>query len=97
MHTIRNLEENSVKGTHQNVEVKRVKGKGRGIFAKRDFKRSEVVDISPYVKISNEEFDKYLADTVLSLYTFSDKGFMLLALGMSSMVNHSKKPNLITA
>ena len=57
--------------THSNLILKRVKGKGRGIFAARDFKKGEVVDISPIVKIPAKEV-LLLEFTVLSLYTFGD-------------------------
>ncbi len=73
------------------VEVKRVKGKGRGVFARRFIAAGEVIERVPVLVLPVEEGDD---DSVLSEYCFLwGRGTMALALGYGSLYNHSFQPN----
>jgi SET domain-containing protein len=73
------------------VEVKRVKGKGRGVFARRFIAEGEVIERVPVLVFPVEESDD---DSVLSEYCFLwGRGTLALALGYGSLYNHSYCPN----
>ena len=68
---------------------------GRGIFATRDIKTGELIEVSP-VLISCKNEWKYLKKTVLFNYCFTwGKNYeqTAIALGYGSLFNHSYTPN----
>ncbi len=70
---------------------------GRGIFATRDIKKDELLEVSPVIIFPKEEF-KYLEKTILIDYVFwwgKDFDECALALGIGSLFNHSRTPNAI--
>jgi SET domain-containing protein len=70
---------------------------GRGIFATRDIKKDELLEVSPVIIFPKEEF-KYLEKTTLIDYVFwwgKDFDECALALGIGSLFNHSRTPNAI--
>lgn len=75
--------------------VASAKEMGRGVFANVNIKKRVIVEISPCLR-----FDKYdndiIQDTVLRFYVFSGetKRINVLALGIGSLFNHSKTPNV---
>lgn len=87
--------------------VKSSPGRGRGVFATRNIPSRTVIDVSPVILFSAEEYDKSVASTVLREYTFvwrgkSDPtargascppGFALAVAGLGSMFNHARRPN----
>jgi SET domain-containing protein len=76
------------------IEVKRVRGKGQGVFARRAIQKGEIIERVPVLVMTAEEFDEGLANTPLKDYCFGwgvDK--VALALGYGSLYNHSYKPN----
>ena len=76
------------------IEVKRVKGKGRGVFARRLIRQGEVIERVPMLVLTAEEFEDRLAGTSLANYCFAwSRGTMALALGYGSLYNHSFRPN----
>ena len=75
--------------------VKDSPGKGRGVFAQRDFKKDEVIEISPVIVLSSEEIDS-LELTQLYNYYFAwgpESKDAAIALGYGSLYNHSYTPN----
>jgi len=75
--------------------VKESPGKGRGVFAQRNFKKGEVIEISPVIVFSAEEIDS-LELTQLCNYYFAwgpDSKDAAIALGYGSLYNHSYTPN----
>ena len=73
------------------IEVKRVKGKGRGVFARRLIRKGEVIERVPMLVLPIEESR---GGSVLSGYCFAwRKGTVALALGYGSLYNHSYRPN----
>lgn len=75
--------------------VKESPGKGRGVFAQRNFKEGEVIETSPVIVLSAEEIDS-LELTQLYNYYFAwgpDSKNAAIALGYGSLYNHSYTPN----
>jgi SET domain-containing protein len=66
---------------------------GRGVFAVRDFKAGEVVEVCEVLIISKKDI-KWIDKTELydHYYAWSE-GRAVLALGLGSMYNHSYNPN----
>ncbi len=76
------------------VEVKRIKGKGRGVFARRAIARGEVIEQVPLLIMTSDEYAKGLSHTPLKDYCFAwGDDQVVLALGYGSLYNHSYKPN----
>jgi SET domain-containing protein len=76
------------------IYFREVAGKGRGVFAARDFKRSELVEAAPVIVIPDQEVD-LIDKTVLAdyYYKWGDSHFALV-LGYGSLYNFSAVPNL---
>lgn len=68
---------------------------GRGVYATRDIKKGELIEVSP-VLLSRENEWKYLQKTVLFNYCFTwgdNYEHTAIALGYGSLYNHSYTPN----
>ncbi|KAJ3505047.1 hypothetical protein NLJ89_g7617 [Agrocybe chaxingu] len=75
--------------------IKSTPDKGRGVYAARLIPRSTVVEISPVLLFSKEEYENHGRHTVLDHYTFTwTDGRMALALGLGSLFNHSSSPSV---
>ena len=76
------------------VEVKRIKGKGRGVFARRAILKGEVIERVPVLVMTEDEYAQGLSQTPLKDYCFGwGTDQVALALGYGSLYNHSYKPN----
>jgi SET domain-containing protein len=76
------------------IVVKRIKGKGRGVFARRDICKGEVIERVPMLVMSAREFEEDLSGSSLSNYCFAwGRNQVALALGYGSIYNHSYTPN----
>jgi SET domain-containing protein len=76
------------------IEVKRVKGKGRGVFARRHIRKGEMIEAVPMIVMSVDEYEEGLGKTKLANYCFAwGRGKVALALGYGSIYNHSFRPN----
>jgi SET domain-containing protein len=76
------------------IEVKRIRGKGRGVFARRGIGKGEVIERVPVLVLTEDEYAQGLAHTPLKDYCFGwgvDR--VALALGYGSLYNHSYRPN----
>ncbi|QRV86614.1 cytidine and deoxycytidylate deaminase zinc-binding region protein [Ceratobasidium sp. AG-Ba] len=77
--------------------IKDTDGKGRGVFATSAIPAREVVEISPVLLFTPEEY-VYAKLTIIDHYTFvwNDVGRsqMALPLGLGSIFNHSRNPNI---
>lgn len=73
---------------------------GRGVYATRSLPGGTVVEVSPVLLFPPGEYEKHGKYTQLDGYTFvwkrtaGQKAVMALALGLGSLFNHSKQPNL---
>jgi len=74
----------------QLIEVKRITGKGRGVFAREDIPSGTVIETSPVLVVAEED----LESTELAGYCFLwSKGKVGLPLGYGALYNHSYQPN----
>ncbi|KAJ7600982.1 hypothetical protein C8J56DRAFT_23032 [Mycena floridula] len=77
------------------LRVANSEGKGRGIFASRSIPSQTLVETSPVIVFSIEEYENHGKHTILDHYTFRyPDGRMALALGLGSLFNHSEHPNV---
>ena len=67
--------------------------KGRGVFAQKRFLKGEIIETVPVVVIPAEQVE-FLDKTILGnyYYDWEDKA-AAIALGLSSLINHSYHPN----
>ena len=68
---------------------------GRGVFATRNIKAGELIEVSPVLTSCKDEW-KYLKKTILNDYCFSwgdNYEHTAIALGYGSLYNHSYTPN----
>jgi uncharacterized protein len=76
------------------IEVKQVKGKGRGVFARRVIREDEVIERVPVLVLPIEDIRNVDDWTHLASYCFNwGEGTVALALGYGSIYNHSFRPN----
>jgi SET domain-containing protein len=78
----------------KNLLVKSTK-RGRGVFAKLNFKKGEIIEASPVIVLENSDRN-FLDKTNLYNYYFwwgKDKKKAAIGLGYSSLYNHSFTPN----
>jgi SET domain-containing protein len=81
--------------THsESIAVKRIKGKGLGVVARRRILKGEEIERVPMLVLSAREFEEDLGETRLSNYFFAwGRDQVALALGYGSYYNHSYSPN----
>ncbi|EEB08338.1 histone lysine methyltransferase Set7 [Schizosaccharomyces japonicus yFS275] len=77
------------------LEVRIVPGKGRGVFTLAKIPCQQCIEISPVIVFSEDEYAKHGQYTVLNEFTYFWKGKnQALALGLGSLFNHSRNPNV---
>lgn len=76
------------------IYLKEITGKGRGIFAAKDFKKGELVETAPVIVLPDEDIE-LIDKTALAdyYYKWGDSHFALV-LGYGSLYNFSAAPNL---
>ncbi|KAL5501410.1 TAD3 [Sanghuangporus vaninii] len=75
--------------------IRKSAGKGRGLFASRQISARTVIESSPVLLFSSDEYETHGKHTILDHYTFKwPDGRMALALGLGSLFNHSDNPNV---
>ena len=77
------------------LEVRRIRGKGRGVFATRGFLKGEVIERCPVIPLTEKEW-KRIGKTRLGDYVYDwtpDGEGCALILGLGSLYNHSYRPN----
>ena len=75
--------------------IRRVRGRGRGVFAGRTFAVGELIEVCPVIPLTEAEATT-CATTVLDDYFFEwgpNGAAYALALGYGSLYNHSNDPN----
>lgn len=76
------------------IEVKQVKGKGRGVFARRPIPEGAVIERVPVLVLPFDDIKNRTDWTDLAGYCFLwGEGTVALALGYGSLYNHSFRPN----
>jgi SET domain-containing protein len=72
------------------IEVRRVRGKGRGVFARRLIVEGAEIERAPVLLVPGDS----LLGTPLTDYAFEwSRDKVALALGYGSLYNHSYQPN----
>ena len=77
------------------VVVRESPGRGRGVFANRDFSTGEIIEICPVIVLPDHDIPK-IDQTVLAQYYFGwsgPEGSAALGLGFALLYNHSETPN----
>jgi hypothetical protein len=70
------------------VEVKRAKGKGRGVFARRPIRKGEVIETCPVLVLPASVVEDFTVG--VGPYVFEwGTDTVALALGFGSLYNHS--------
>lgn len=75
----------------------RIADAGRGVFARRDIKKDEIIEKCPVIEIPRHDMAN-LKESILVTYFFfygKDKKRALIALGSGSIYNHTNTPNAI--
>lgn len=76
------------------VVVKRVKGKGRGVFARKPIKKGQVVEHVPVVLIPFSDIHQGESNPNLAkVFYLWNRTHVAVTLGYGSIYNHSYKPN----
>src|SRR3954451_16021115 len=76
------------------IEVKQIKGRGGGVFARRLIRQGEVIERVPVLVLATETLKNCEGWTDLAGYCFLwGNGTVALALGYGSLYNHSYQPN----
>jgi SET domain-containing protein len=68
--------------------------RGRGVFTRVFIPKNTLVEISPILLFSSEEYAAHGKFTILDSYTYCWQGGYALALGLGSMFNHDSCPNV---
>ena len=66
---------------------------GRGVFATRDIKRGEVIEVCPAVMVESRDITKRSFLWRYMWPLLNDRGFSLIVLGYGSLYNHEENPN----
>ncbi len=76
------------------IEVKQIKGKGRGVFARRLIEEGEVIERVPVLVLPVGEGESGSRTKKMDNYCFQwGRGKVAVALGYGSLYNHSYEPN----
>ena len=79
------------------ISKSRILNAGRGVYARRDIKKNEIIEKCPFIDIPQYDMVN-LAESILVTYFYyfgKNKQKLLLALGFGSIYNHTYKPNAI--
>jgi hypothetical protein len=76
---------------HSGLEV-RVARRGRGVFAAREFREDEVIEVCPTIELPRREAKGVLADYVFD--SIRGDGTVVVSLGYGMLYNHSEAPNV---
>ena len=76
------------------IYVKKIRGKGRGVFACRPIRKGMIIERVPVVIFPVQEIYTDTISTKLADYVFNwGKDEVAIALGYGSLYNHSYRPN----
>lgn len=77
------------------VKQSKIPNAGRGVYAKRDVKKNEIIEKCPIIDISKHDMAN-LSESFLVTYFFyfgKNKEKLAVALGFGSIYNHTYTPN----
>jgi len=88
-HTINNISYTDKISIKQSL----IPNSGRGVFANKDFKKGEIIEVCPLIT----DYKKNFSNSKIADYTFKSKfksDQEVIVFGMCSMYNHSNKFNV---
>jgi uncharacterized protein len=77
------------------LQIRKVSGMGRGVFACRSFRTGEIIEVCPVIPLTSAEANT-CSDTILDDYFFEwgpSGDAYALVLGYGAIFNHSDDPN----
>ena len=79
------------------IEIKKTKYKGRGVFATRNFSVGEIIEICPIIELPEEDTERIDKTKLYSYYFNWGKNLnrVAIALGYGALYNHSYEPNAV--
>jgi SET domain-containing protein len=77
-----------------NIEMKRTRATGRGVFATHNFAVGDTIEIAPVIRMTPKE-RKRMEGTIMDFYIYPWKSTRSAAvvLGFGCLYNHSFEPN----
>ncbi|MBI5371648.1 MAG: SET domain-containing protein-lysine N-methyltransferase [Sphingobacteriales bacterium] len=81
----------------KSLYIKKVKGKGRGVFSRRLICKDEIVETCPLIVLPGEDHEPAISSR-LADYFFNfnkEEGTLALVLGFGSLYNHAVNPNAV--
>jgi hypothetical protein len=75
----------------------KIKGAGRGVFAGENIPKGEIIEICPFVEISEGDPANRLGSHLVTYFFYfgKNKERVALVLGYGSLYNHSANPNAV--
>jgi SET domain-containing protein len=79
------------------VKKSKIPKAGRGVFAKFDIKRGEIIERCPFIKVPKNDLSKLSESFLVTYFIYfgKNKEQIALTLGFGSIYNHSSKPNAV--
>lgn len=79
------------------VSRSKIPGAGRGIFARVDINKNEIIESCPVIEIPKTDTSLLMESALINYFYFfgKNKEKTFLVLGFGSIYNHDKKPNAI--
>ena len=80
---------------NRRLYIKKIKGKGRGVFCTTLIRKDEIIETCPVLVLPASDYDALISSR-LSDYFFNfnkDEGSLLLSLGFGSLYNHALHSN----
>lgn len=77
-----------------NVEVRKTRNKGRGVFATKNFQKGDIIEVCPVIILNTTE-RRHCEKTILAYYMYPWRSTRtgVVVLGYGSVYNHSFDPN----
>ena len=79
------------------IDVSKISNAGRGVFAKENIKKGELIERCPIIEISKGDRSNLNKSKLVSYFFYfgKNKERQALILGFGSIYNHSYKPNAL--
>jgi uncharacterized protein len=93
--TLKDAEGQKLQQTAKGLYIKKIKGKGRGVFCKRLIRKDDCFEICPLLILPAEDHD-IVYTSLLTNYFFTfnkEENTLALSLGFGSLYNHTRDPN----
>ena len=79
---------------HSSLEVRKVRGMGRGVFATRTFRPEEVIEACPVILMPGITDENQLGGMKNYVFMWREaENILAIALGYGSLYNHNPNPN----